>query len=91
MVAHHLALSAEKGEVPPLGLLQVAETIGGADWQPARMNFSETIAELIAQVPKRCASPLRSHPFFSTAINWPTWRPIAQSWFEDDPEIAQAV
>jgi hypothetical protein len=34
-VAHHLALSNEKREAPPLGLLQVAETIGGADWQPA--------------------------------------------------------
>ena len=39
MVAHHLALDAEKGEMPSLGLLQVAETIGGAAWQPARMAF----------------------------------------------------
>jgi hypothetical protein len=29
MFAHHLMLTAEKGETPPLGLLQVAETIGG--------------------------------------------------------------
>jgi len=35
-VAHQLALTIEKGEAPPFGLLQVAETLGGADWQPAR-------------------------------------------------------
>src|SRR5229473_1435740 len=38
IVAHQLALSIEKREAPPFGLLQVAETIGGADWQPARMG-----------------------------------------------------
>jgi hypothetical protein len=32
-MAHQLALSIEKREAPPFGLLQVAETIGGADWQ----------------------------------------------------------
>ena len=56
-VAHYLALSAEKGEAPPLGLLQVAETIGSADWQPARMTFSETLAGLIAEIPKAICEP----------------------------------
>jgi len=37
---------------PPLGLLQVAETIGGADWQPALMNFSDMLAQLIAELPE---------------------------------------
>ncbi len=37
IVAHELALNIEKREAPPFGLLQVAETIGGADWQPSRM------------------------------------------------------
>ena len=38
-------------------LLQVAETIGGADWQPARMAFGETLAGLIAEVPKAMCEP----------------------------------
>jgi hypothetical protein len=57
MVAHHLELSTEKGEAPPFGLLQVAETIGGADWQPARITFSEVLAELLDQVPKAMCWP----------------------------------
>jgi hypothetical protein len=42
VVSHQLALSVERGVPPPLGLLQVAETLGGVDWQPARMDFGET-------------------------------------------------
>jgi hypothetical protein len=56
-VAHHLALSMEKGQAPPFCLLQVAETIGGADWQPARRAFDETLAELIAEVPRAMRNP----------------------------------
>jgi hypothetical protein len=42
----------ERGAPPPLGLLQVAETLGGVDWQPARMEFGETLARLIAEIPE---------------------------------------
>src|SRR5258705_5323057 len=37
IVAHELALSIERREAPPFGLLQVAETIGGAALQPAAL------------------------------------------------------
>jgi hypothetical protein len=62
-VAHQLALSIEQRGAPPFGLLQVAETIGGANWQPARMAFGETLAGLIAEVPKAMCEPatLRTH------------------------------
>ena len=56
-VGHHLALSFENGKAPPLGLLQVAEAIGGADWQPSRMAFGELLAALIAEVPKGMCEP----------------------------------
>jgi hypothetical protein len=51
VLSHHLALSVERGVAPPLGLLQVAETLGGVDWQPARMDFGEMLARLIAEIP----------------------------------------
>lgn len=90
-VAHHLALCIGKREVPPIGLLQVAEAIGGADWQPARMSFSEALAALIAEVPRAMCEPAavasalrRSHELADLEV-------VAQSWFEDDPRVAQAV
>jgi hypothetical protein len=91
MVAHHLALSTEKGEAPPLGLLQVAETIGGADWQPARMAFSETLAELIAEVPKAMYEPAALASVLRRSGELADLEAVAQSWFEDDPQVAEAV
>jgi hypothetical protein len=91
IVEHHLALSTEKHEAPPLGLLQVAETIGGADWQPARMAFCETLAGLIAEVPKAMREPPALASVLRKSDELADLEVVAQSWFEDDPQIAQAV
>jgi hypothetical protein len=89
--AHQLALSIEKREAPPFGLLQVAETIGGADWQPAHMAFSETLAGLIAEVPKAMREPAALASVLRKSNELAELEAVAQSWFEDDPQIAQAV
>jgi hypothetical protein len=90
-VAHHLALSMEKGQAPPFGLLQVAETIGGADWQPARMAFDETLAELIAEVPKAMRKPAALAVVLRDSDELAGLEAVAQCWFEDSPQVAQAV
>ena len=80
-----MALTTEKGEVPPLGLLQVAETIGGGDWQPARMDFSETLAELIAEVPESMLEPAALASVLRRSDELAGLDALAQCWFEDDP------
>lgn len=90
-MAHHLALSTEKGEAPPLGLLQVAETIGGADWQPAHKAFSETLAGLIAEVPSALRGPAALASVLRKSGDLADLEAVAQSWFEDGPQVAQAV
>lgn len=91
MVAHHLALSTEKGETPPFGLLQVAETIGGGDWQPARMQFADTLARLMAEVPKAMCEPSAVASVLRNSGHLADLEWIAESWFEDDPEAARAA
>ena len=91
IVAHELALSIEKREAPPFGLLQVAETIGGADWQPARMAFGETLAGLIAEVPKAMCEPATLASVLRKSNELAELEAVTQSWFEDDPQVAQAV
>jgi hypothetical protein len=91
IVAHHLALGVEKGETPPLGLLQVAETIGGADWQPLAMTFSETLAGLISEVPKTMLEPAALASVLRESGDLTDIELIAQSWFEDDPEVRRAL
>jgi hypothetical protein len=91
VVAHHLALSAEKGEAPPLGLLQVAEAIGGADWQPAPMDFSETLARLIADIPKAMRGSSSVETVLRKSGALAGLEAVEESWFEDDTQIAQVV
>ena len=90
-VAHHLALTTERGDVPPLGLLQVAETIGGADWQPARLDFSKALAGLIAEVPKAMCEPAALTSVLRNSGEPASVKAVALSWYEDDPEVAQAI
>lgn len=91
IVAHELALSIEKRGAPPFGLLQVAEAIGGADWQPARMAFGETLAGLIAEVPKAMCEAAALASVLRKSNEFAEVKAVAQSWFEDDPQVAQAV
>jgi hypothetical protein len=90
-VAHELALSIEKGEAPPFGLLQVAEVNGGADWQPARMAFGETLTGLIAEVPKAMRDPATLASVLRKSNELAELKAVSQSWFEDDPQVRQAV
>jgi hypothetical protein len=90
-VAHQLALTIEKGEAPPFGLLQAAETIGGADWQPARIALSETLAGLMAEVPKAMCEPSALASVLRRSDELADLEAVSQSWFEDDPQITKAV
>ena len=90
IVGHHLALTIGRGEVPPAGLLQVAETIGGADWQPAMVDLHAALGELIAHLPeelldsKGVASALKNSDIVELDG-------IEDSWFEDSAELAEQV
>jgi hypothetical protein len=86
-----VALTAERGGAPPLGLLQVAETIGGADWQLVRLDFGKALAELIAEVPKKIREPAELAALLHNSGQLPDVQVLAQSWFEDGPDIAVMV
>jgi hypothetical protein len=90
VVAHHLALSVER-EVPPLGLLQVAEMIGGADWQPARMDLGDTLARMIAEIPEAMRGDAAVEKVLRKSGELADLEVVARSWFEDDPETARAI
>lgn len=91
VVAHQLALGLQDGGVPPVGLLQVAEAIGGADWQPSLMPFEKTLAELIAEVPETMRQPATVTSILRRSDELVDLESIAQSWFEDGPEVAEAI
>ena len=91
VLAHHLALTVEKGEPPPFGLLQVAETLGGADWQPVRTDFSHALAQLIAELPEGMREGKAVETVLRKSGELADLEAVAQSWFEGGPEVAQAI
>src|SRR5262249_61477565 len=91
VLSHHLALSVERGVAPPLGLLQVAETLGGVDWQPARMDFGETLARLIAEIPEAMRGSTAVETVLRESGELADLEAVAQSWFEEGPDIAQGA
>ena len=91
VLSHQLALSVERGAAVPLGLLQVAETLGGVDWQPARMDFDETLARLITEIPEAMRGGTAVETVLRKSGELADLKVVAQSWFEDGPDIAQAI
>jgi hypothetical protein len=91
VLSHNLALSVERGVAAPLGLLQVAETLGGVDWQPARMDFGETLARLITEIPAAMRGGTAVETVLRKSDELADLEAVAQSWFEDSPDIARAI
>jgi hypothetical protein len=90
-MAHHLAHAVEKGEAGLHGLLQIAEGIGGADWQPARIDFRQALAGLIRDIPKRMREPATVASMLRKSGEPGPLRQLALLWYEEDPELAAAV
>jgi hypothetical protein len=90
-LSHGMALTTDQGGVPPLGLLQVAETIGGADWLPARIDFREALAGLVADLPDAMRDSAAVAAVLRRSGELTDLEALGQSWFEDDPQIAEIV
>jgi hypothetical protein len=91
VVAHHLALLLAQGKTPPVGLLQVAESIGGAAWQPAASDSDKVIGELWADIPERMREAASVRAILRNSGRLPILERIGDSWFEDDAEAARIV
>ena len=52
ILRHHLQVGLAAGTLPPAGLLQVAGTIGHADWQPELLDWRSALAAMLAELPQ---------------------------------------
>jgi hypothetical protein len=86
-VSHYLAVGRRIGNVPPPGLLQVAEEIGGEAWRPAELDWRSALARLLADVPPPQRSQEAIQRTLSESSVWTDER-LADSWFEEDQEAA---
>jgi hypothetical protein len=55
------------------------------------MDFGMELAVLIADVPKRMCEPAARASVLRNSGELAGLKPVALSWYEDDPEVAQAM
>ena len=91
ILRHHLQVGLAAGILPPAGLLQVAETIGHADWQPELLDWRSALAAMLAELPAPMLMPQAVSALLYTSADWADFDEIAESWFEDDEHVARVV
>lgn len=90
-ICHHLQVGIDAGMLPPGDLLQVAERIGGADWQPSRLDWREILAALLAATPEARLEPAAVAKVLVDSDRWAALPGLVESWFEDDQDVARLV
>lgn len=87
IVSHDIATLVARGTLPPVGLLEVAEAMGGADWRPVRLEFEAVLDGLLAGIPKATLAPKSVRAILRTSGQLADLIEVADSWFEDDADI----
>lgn len=90
-VQHHLAVACSHDQVPPVGLLEVAEVLGASDWRPDPLDVGATIDELFEQLPAATRQPEAIARCLGESDEWALLSGITESWFEDDQEVADML
>lgn len=90
VVQHYLAVGRNAGNLPPVALLQLAETLGGAGWQPSELEWRNALDGLLRDVPP---AELTEAAVSRTLDQSAAWSEVgtAESWFEDDQEVADLI
>jgi hypothetical protein len=91
IVCHHIQVGLEAGLLPPAGLLQVAEELGATGWNPDRSDWREVLAELLRAIPPQRLKPEAVARVLKESDIWAAIPRLADSWFEDDQDVARIV
>ena len=78
ILRHHLQVGLSAGTLPPAGLLQVAETIGHADWQPELLDWRCALAAMLAALPAAMLTPQAVSALLHTSADWADFDESAQ-------------
>lgn len=90
VVGHHLAVGLESDKPPPVGLLQVAEAVGAAEWRPHRLDWREVVESLLKEAPAFLQEPARIAEAMQN-LDWSDPDKLRDGWYEDDPEAAEII
>lgn len=89
VVCDQLAILVAGGRVPPVGLLDVAESVGATGWGPVKLEFDVVVGGLLAAVPAATLAPPSVRAILARSGDLVDLIGVADSWFEDDAEVSR--
>jgi hypothetical protein len=89
MVGHGLATGLRRNTAVPLGLLEVAETMGISGWKPELVDPGKLLVSLRRELAPRL--PAAVGQVLAESESWPMSLPFASSWFEDDRDVDELL
>lgn len=89
MVGHGLATGLCRNKAVPVGLLEVAETLGISDWKPEMVDPEILLVSLRQELAPRM--PASIGKVLAESESWPMTLPFASSWFEDDRDVDELL
>jgi len=90
-IQHQLATVDGGSTFPPIGLLQVAETIGASTWLPQRLELDESINRLLQELPHELLEPAAIDHVLTDSATWAERSGVTESWFEDDQVVRDVL
>lgn len=79
-----LAINLESGNPPPFGALDVAETCGLAEINPAAMPVETLVAECLAEIDPAYLSASALTTILRESRDWQDTHSILETWFEEN-------
>ncbi len=89
MVGHGLAIGLRRNVAVPIGLLEIAETLGISSWKPELIDTTKLLASLRQELEPRI--PAAVNKVLAESEAWPMTLPFAASWFEDDNDVDELL
>ena len=84
---HFLAVGAAAGVMPPFSLIDVAETIGTSDLNPADWPIEEALDGWLAEAGLANRTSEATSRLIEDSARWPETHPFTETWFEHDGEV----
>jgi hypothetical protein len=91
IVQHAIASGVAGGTMPPEGLLLCAERVGGAEWHDRQLDIAAEAERLFQALDDGDQTPEGIEALYVRGLKWMTDDPILSSWYEDGPNVRQAL
>ncbi len=87
IVPHFIGESCRRGEPPPLGMLQIADSLGVSDWTASPLDSSEVLGAMLDAMRPSERKPSAAALAVAKSDRWAVKTHTADSWFESDESV----